>query len=498
MMRTFCMLQEANATKVHRILDLFQAYPHAARQIAAAQWRSFFETGSFQRNRPIRIQSPLSARYKQCCQYQVVGMLNSFIANRANDYKDCVARIPDEILVQLDARHAALSWLDDKNETVPYARAALLYLGKYKSWYRSAPAMKGVAIPAEILRLARSIMRGILAPHHRPSMTNIQLVLDEKVAKIEATKSMADHTPFAYWVKLATLDAGKPIAIPIRPNAYYESAQGERMACVQVNLGEKCLRFGFIKDVPATPYEPKMDALGVDVGLRVLVATSEGDLMGRGLMDRLIVWDRQIVALAASRQKLGLRVRCRRFDALVAGVRSFLKNEINRVLNRMLEVRKPREIVIESLDFRSPDLSRRMNRLVQNFGRTVLRDALADKAERFGVTVTEVNAAYSSQSCSRCGYVDKKNRCGERFTCRHCGHTAHADTNAAMNILHRRSDAGMASRLVSHKAILETLVRQFLERCPQRPYSRPGPDLLTNPYFMGFGGYRTETSCGNQ
>jgi putative transposase len=494
MMRAFCMQHGANRAKVDRILDLFQAYPKAARQIAAVQWRFFFETGAFQRNVPIRIKSPLSARYRQTCQYQVVGMLDSFIANRANDYKDAVMGIPAAILAPMDDRHTDFAWNDEDGRRVSYTRVALLYLGKYKSWYRAAPTMKNMPIPADILRLARSIMRGVLARHRRPSMNAIQMVLDEKVARIEPTKSMAEHTPFAYWVKLATLETGKPIAIPIRTNAYYESIEGERRSCVQLNLDDQGLRFAFIKEVPKTAYVPLMEALGIDVGLRYLVATSEGDLMGRGLLDRLMVWDRQITALAANRQKQGLRVRSPRYDALVARVRSFLKNEIHRVLNRLLDSRKPREIVIESLDLRSPGLSRRMNRLVQHFGRTVFRNVLAAKAEQFGVKVTEVNAAYTSQTCARCGYVDKKNRNGERFTCRHCSHTAQADTNAAVNILNRRSVAGMASRWVAQSAILGALVRQFLERCTQRPYSRPGPDILSNPYFMGFAGCRTESS----
>ncbi|MBC7513792.1 MAG: transposase [Herminiimonas sp.] len=491
------MQHYANPAKVNLVLDLFRAYPKAAQQIAAVQWRCFFDTGAFKRNLPIHIASPLSARFKQTCQYQVVGMLNSFIANRANDFKDAVMGIPDAILAAFDARHSERAWLGSHGRPVSYTRVALLYLGKYRAWYRAAPAMKGLPIPAEILRLARSIMRGVFARHRRPSMGQIQMLLDEKVARIEATRSMAEHTPFAYWVKLATLRPGKPISIPIHANVHYESVAGERMACVQINLGERGLSIGFVKDVPVTPYAPRMEVLGVDVGLRYLVATSAGDLMGRGLLDRLIVWDRQITALAANRQKQGLRVRSRRYDTLVARVRSFLKNEINRVLNRLLAVRQPDEIVIESLDFRSPDLSRRMNRLVQNFGRTVFRQALAAKAEQFGFTATEVNAAYTSQSCAKCGYVDKKNRRAERFTCRHCSHTAHADINAAMNIRNRRSVATMASRWVSQSAILEALVRQFLERCTQRPYSRPGSGILSNPYFLGFAGWRTESSMEN-
>ena len=239
-----------------------------------------------------------------------------------------------------------------------------------------------------------------------------------------------------------------------------------------------------------------MEALGIDVGLRTLIATSEGDLMGRGLLNRLISWDRQITDLAANRQRQGLSVRSRRYDALVSRVRSFLKNEINRVLNRVLTLRRPNEIVIESLDLRSPDLSRRMNRLVQNFGRTVFKQALDAKAEQHGFTITQVNAAYSSQSCAKCGYVHKNNRRGERFTCRHCSHTAQADCNAAMNIRDRRSVPGMASRWIPHSAILDALVRQFLERCKHRPYSRPGPGILSNAYFVGLAGYRTESNTG--
>ena len=106
MMRAYRMKQAANPGKVGQLLDLFLAYPKAAQQIAAVQWRCFFQTGLFKRNDPIAIKSPLSARFKQSCQYQVVGMLNSFIANRANDYKDAIMSISESSLAPLDARHA--------------------------------------------------------------------------------------------------------------------------------------------------------------------------------------------------------------------------------------------------------------------------------------------------------------------------------------------------------------------------------------------------------
>ncbi|NET91543.1 MAG: transposase, partial [Kamptonema sp. SIO1D9] len=45
-----------------------------------------------------------------------------------------------------------------------------------------------------------------------------------------------------------------------------------------------------------------------------------------------------------------------------------------------------------------------------------------------------VDARYTSQKCSRCGHIRKANRQKSRFRCDHCGYTAHADINAAMNV----------------------------------------------------------------
>src|SRR5690606_41326469 len=51
----------------------------------------------------------------------------------------------------------------------------------------------------------------------------------------------------------------------------------------------------------------------------------------------------------------------------------------------------------------------------------------------------EETAAYSSQECSACGYVEARNRDGERFRCLWCERRIHADVNAARIIGRRRS-----------------------------------------------------------
>ena len=65
---------------------------------------------------------------------------------------------------------------------------------------------------------------------------------------------------------------------------------------------------------------------------------------------------------------------------------------------------------------------------------------------RNGVDVAFVDARYSSQACSKCGYIDKRNRvCQSEFSCknRQCGYQLNADYNAALNLASRaKSVAG--------------------------------------------------------
>ncbi|XVQ86322.1 zinc ribbon domain-containing protein [Microbispora siamensis] len=68
---------------------------------------------------------------------------------------------------------------------------------------------------------------------------------------------------------------------------------------------------------------------------------------------------------------------------------------------------------------------------------------LAHKAESAGRELIAVNPGNTSRTCSRCGHCAKDNRRTQaEFACTACGHTAHADVNAAINILR----AGLALR----------------------------------------------------
>jgi putative transposase len=71
-------------------------------------------------------------------------------------------------------------------------------------------------------------------------------------------------------------------------------------------------------------------------------------------------------------------------------------------------------------------------RRLSQWQRRLMRLSVANAAERRGLLIDDVNPAYTSQDCSRCGLRGIRKR--HTFSCPHCGHEAHADVNAAVNL----------------------------------------------------------------
>ncbi|RLF83893.1 transposase, partial [Thermococci archaeon] len=69
---------------------------------------------------------------------------------------------------------------------------------------------------------------------------------------------------------------------------------------------------------------------------------------------------------------------------------------------------------------------------------------LSDKAGRAGRRVVFVKPAYTSRTCSRCGFVVGELELSDRvFACPKCGLVLERDLNASLNILKRGLDEGL-------------------------------------------------------
>jgi IS605 OrfB family transposase len=77
-----------------------------------------------------------------------------------------------------------------------------------------------------------------------------------------------------------------------------------------------------------------------------------------------------------------------------------------------------------------------------------LRGFIAYKAADAGIPVMLVDPRNTSRTCSVCGHCEKANRKSQaEFECRHCGYSANADWNAALNI-RAQANRKLASELV--------------------------------------------------
>ena len=461
-LRADTLTHSMNAAKQGFVLDFVRDYRDVAVQIGRAQWRLFFETGSTNKQAPAKhLNDVCGAAPVQMASYQVQEQIDGWVSNRANEFVDCV-----------------------KGSKLSDATKKQLYTINRRQLWFGRDAIDGID-PA-VRALARSIMRHCMGKHRHPDLSRISPRLDVRVVTIEKPET-ADFADL--WAMLRLPNRGT-VAIPLHGNPQFDRRGGELCPVIQLCTDEKDrISIRLVQDmakpfaVLRAAYEPKIERLGLDFGLATLIATGEGTLFGAGLINDLKRIDKQIVGIARHRARSGGKAPdSQRYRKLVTRVRGMLKTRINTTLNRIVQLHRPAELAVERLDFRLPGLSRRMNRLVTNCGRAVFRAKLGDLKDKFGIIATEENAAYTSQECSLCHYVDARNRPSQsKFACRWCGSVKHADVDAARVIAQRRS-LGLDRKWLNKATILGVLVDQHAKRFP-RPLGTAADPRLDNPHF---------------
>ena len=480
MYRTYEMKLLANKKKLKIIDSILNEYRKTASSIFNLYWSNFISTGKIPQFIELSsIKSDLSERYKQTCASQVRGVLISYISNRANDFKEIIHK----------------SSIKDEN-----LKIKLLYINKYHKFFNDNIVMKKQEIELEIIKLARKIFHHLLKANSLPTMKYISMALDEKVAAVTESNK---NSLVGHWIKLSTLEPRKPIMLPLSKNKYYEAIKAKKANFIQINKNkDNKISISFIKDIAPEKISFKTDRVSIDLGLTNLLTFNEGSMYGRTYFSSKIKeYDKKISTLCARLQRNNLRPRSsHRYRKLVDSLRAFLKNEIGRVMNKSFYRFLPKHIVVERLNFQSQRLSKRLNRLISNFGKSIVKAKLNDFSEKYDVTIEEVNPAYTSQTCSSCDYVAKKNRRSQSvFICACCGLKLHADINAA-RCIDARSSSSIANIYNSKAFILDKLITKFIERqashyslakiTQSNPYFRPYSDkiaMITESYRTSFG-----------
>ncbi|MEU8364915.1 transposase [Nonomuraea sp. NPDC048882] len=209
-------------------------------------------------------------------------------------------------------------------------------------------------------------------------------------------------------------------------------------------------------DVPAKTLPATGSVAGIDMGVASLVTTSDGEHIAN---------PRHLAAtadrLAAAQQSLACKKRGskrrRKAVARVAALHAQVRHQrLDHAHKAALALVRDYDVIMHE-DLRIASMTRRaapkpdseggwlpngaaaksgVNRSILDAGWGVFLTILSDKAESAGRELIAVEPRNTSRTCSRCGHCAKENRITQaEFACMACGHTAHADVNAAINIL---------------------------------------------------------------
>ncbi|MEV4470625.1 RNA-guided endonuclease InsQ/TnpB family protein [Nonomuraea salmonea] len=218
-------------------------------------------------------------------------------------------------------------------------------------------------------------------------------------------------------------------------------------------------------DVPAEPLPATGATAGIDMGVASLVTTSDGAHVANprhlaATADRLADAQRDL-----ARKERGSKRR-RKAVARVAALHGKVRRQrLDHAHKAALVLVRGYDVIVYE-DLRITNMSRSasgtieapgrnvaqktgLNRSILDAGWGVFLTVLACKAESAGRELIAVNPAGTSRTCARCGHCAKENRVTQAaFACTACGHAAHADVNAAINILR----AGLALRQAAEAA----------------------------------------------
>ena len=533
-----------NAGKLVHVTAFVRKWRQLAEREAAWQWRQYFQTRGVEGfeasatkgwTRPWVGSGESSVTLAQQVMAQVAGQLKGHMGQVENTFACLVAR-------------SSLS-SEDKHR--------LFSLNRRQLWLAPCAVVspiKGEAVlPEHIRKLGRKIFHQAFRQHRLPGFKHHHPQLDQRSVSLGFAKTAQT---FPLWANVSTLEKGKTVALPLPAwqelmDTLRETSQAlapthEAKALAKRQRAEakrkeegrapasshRALREAQLCSLPQTvrlilrhrdkfnPSSPLELFLGVvvdhsakreldrqnyrpvpgktatfDLGISTLLATDEGSLLGRNWLEKLQKFDAKLLGIAQGQQKRGLPITTPRYRKLTTRLDGFIKSEVFRIVNAWVEKVRPEKILREQVSFqKNPQLSGRLNRLLSRFGKRYLELALKRLEATHGIVVESRQAAYSSQQCHCCGYIDSKNRKSQsEFQCLFCNKKVHADVNAARVVRDRRSVAASPSSPAQRKLCLNEQVRMFMQNFPIPSTASSGCQPLAcgrkddprwqNPYF---------------
>ncbi|GEM_PF-687722 len=258
----------------------------------------------------------------------------------------------------------------------------------------------------------------------------------------------------------------------------------------------------YARDIEPEQIWEKEREIAIDKGFTTLITTSEGGQYGTEFSQLLKTESNRLsdkgkrrnklVALAKKYERQGKHKKARNIQRFNLGRRKHreqkaagrarVESYVNQSLNQFYQTSRPSTLIVENLNFKiwARKLSKKVKRYFSSWLKGYLQERIDFKSGINGVALATVNPAYSSQTCSFCGYLDRDNRNGDRFHCLNCGRVLQADHSASLNLLQRLHDPEITvfTPYAEVKRILEDRFRASVGGSLRATGSTRTPDTL--------------------
>jgi putative transposase len=239
--------------------------------------------------------------------------------------------------------------------------------------------------------------------------------------------------------KASILTVKGRITVPMQMGEYQKVQFGRAHGQADLVLRRGVFYLLLTIETPVAPAGEPTGFIGVDLGIVQIAADSDGEsFSGQPVEDVRQKYHKQRRSLQAK----GTRSATRRLQKISKKEALFRKDRNHIISKTLVEKAKDtgRGIALEDLeDIRERTTVRKSDRAKHSgWSFRQLQSFIAYKASIHGVPVVFVDPRNTSKGCSVCGHISKANRKTQSgFQCVSCGHTANADTNAAINIAAR-------------------------------------------------------------
>jgi len=258
----------------------------------------------------------------------------------------------------------------------------------------------------------------------KPKLNNVTIIIPKNLINFTS-----DSKSFDSFIRLTTpykksIHRYQTINIPIKYHFHsnkFRTSGWKLKNSISLNKVNDNLYFDLFWEKEQVTKKTKGKQIGLDCGYKKLLISSENKIYDLGMKK---------IYNKLSRKKQGSK----NFKQALTE----RDNLINRSINK-IEMEEIKTIVVEDLKNvkLGSKFSKKFNNKLQRWSYPKVLVKLSMICEEQGINLVRVDPAYTSQTCSKCGFKDKKNRSGERFLCLSCGMTMDADYNASINILHR-------------------------------------------------------------